>query len=427
MKGELMLKKVTFFILLALWLPSVATAIEIKADMEPGFKLLEQFQNSFINIAEQVKPSVVNISPSTGTPHASRPDMPQRDNPRERERPEAPPGSGSGVIIDKKGYIVTNNHVVGDADIVEVRLSDKTKFQGKVIGKDPDTDIALVKIDAGRDLPFVTLGDSTKTKVGQWVIAVGNPFGLERTVTVGIVSALGRENLDLSRYEDFIQTDASINPGNSGGPLFNIRGEVIGINTAIINAAKGIGFAIPSNMVQTVSAQLMARGKVTRGWPGVGIQLWTPDLVNQFGLKEGEGVLVSEVLEENTASKAGIEPGDIILSVNGQPVDTPNSLGRVVGALPPGKKINVVLLRNGNKKAISVELKEKKDEALRIAIPNRRPNALGLEIQGLTPEAVERFKLKEERGVLVAEVAPGSPAETGGLRRGDLLREIDHV
>lgn len=418
-----MLKKVTFFILIVLWLPGAAIGVEIKPDMEPGFKLIEQFQNAFINIAEQVKPAVVNISPSTGTPHAARPDMPPRESPR--ERPEAPPGSGSGVIIDKKGFIVTNNHVVGDADVVEVRLSDKTKFQGKVIGKDPDTDLALVKIEAGRDLPFVMLGDSTKTKVGQWVIAVGNPFGLDRTVTVGVISALGRENVNLSRYEDFIQTDASINPGNSGGPLFNIRGEVIGINTAIINFAQGIGFAIPSNMVQAVTAQLMSKGKVTRGWLGVGIQPLTPELAGKFGVKEGEGVLVNEVFEGDPAHKAGIQPGDIILNVDGQPVDTPNTLARVIAGFVPGKKAGVEVMRDGKKKMLTIELVERKDEAITAAIPKQPESFLGLNVQDLTPEIAERFKIKDEKGAIVTKVEPGSAAEAEGLKEGDLIKEVN--
>ena len=422
-KGEIMLKKGALFILLVMWLPGLAMGVEIKADMEAGFKLLEQFQNSFINIAEQVKPTVVNISPSTGTPHAARPDMPPRESPR--ERPEAPPGSGSGVIIDKKGFIVTNNHVVGDADVVEVRLSDKTKFQGKVIGKDPDTDLALVKIEAGRDLPFVILGDSTKIKVGQWVIAIGNPFGLDRTVTVGVVSALGRENVNLSRYEDFIQTDASINPGNSGGPLFNIRGEVIGINTAIINFAQGIGFAIPSNMVQAVTAQLILKGKVTRGWLGVGIQPLTPELAGKFGVKENEGVLVNEVFEGDPAHKAGIQPGDIILNVDGQPVDTPNTLARVIAGFVPGKKAGVEVMRDGKKKMLTIELVERKDEAVTASIPKQPETFLGLSVQDLTPEIAERFKIKDDKGAIVTKVEPGSAAESEGLKEGDLIKEVN--
>ncbi|MBI3803396.1 MAG: DegQ family serine endoprotease [Nitrospirae bacterium] len=407
-----------------LLLPGTLVLADAKDNPDAGLKMLEDFQNTFVNLADRVKPTVVNIAPLSATPHVSRPDEGPREAPRERA-PEAPPGSGSGVIIDKRGFIVTNNHVVGDAEEVEVRLSDKTKFTGKVIGKDPDTDLALVKIEATKDLPFVALGDSSKIKVGQWVIAVGNPFGLDRTVTVGVVSALGRENVNLSRYEDFIQTDASINPGNSGGPLFNIRGEVVGINTAIINFAQGIGFAIPSNMVQSISTQLMAKGKVTRGWLGVGIQPLTPELAGKFGVKEGEGVLVNEVFDGDPASKAGIQPGDVILKVEDQPVDTPNSLARVIASLIPGKKANLEVLRDGKRVIKTIELIERKEEAVQAAIPKRQESFLGLSIQDLTPEIAERFKIKDEKGIIVTKVEPGSAAEAEGLKEGDLIKEVN--
>src|SRR5678815_4003130 len=223
----------------------------------------------------------------------------------------------SGVIIDGEGHIITNNHVVGDANEVEVRLSDKTKLMAQVIGKDPDTDLALIKISTDRPLPYAQFGDSGIVRVGQWVLAVGNPFGLDRTVTLGVVSGIGRENMNLSKYENFIQTDASINPGNSGGPLFNIRGEVIGINTAIINFAQGIGFAIPSNMAKQVMQQLLTQGRVTRGWLGVGIQPLTVELARKFGVNEGDGVLVNEVFEKDPAAAAGIKPGDILTRIDG--------------------------------------------------------------------------------------------------------------
>ncbi|NKE72444.1 DegQ family serine endoprotease [Candidatus Manganitrophus noduliformans] len=417
-----MFRRVTIFALVILLLPGMTVLAAPKDSPDAGIKLLEDFQNIFISLADRVKPTVVNIAPQTGGPHPSQPDEGPRESPR---APEAPPGSGSGVIVDKRGFIVTNNHVVGDADEVEVRLSDKTKFTGKVVGKDPDTDLALIKIEATKDLPFATMGDSTKIKVGQWVIAVGNPFGLDRTVTVGVVSALGRENVNLSRYEDFIQTDASINPGNSGGPLFNIRGEVIGINTAIINFAQGIGFAIPSNMVEAITAQLMEKGKVTRGWLGVGIQPLTPELASKFGVKENEGVLVNEVFDGDPASRAGILPGDIILKVEELPVDTPNSLARVIASLIPGKKANIEIMRDGKKKTIVIELVERKDEAVTAAIPRRPEVFLGLNVQDLTPEIAERFKLKEEKGVIVTKVEPGSAAEAEGLKEGDLIKEVN--
>jgi serine protease Do len=258
------------------------------------------------------------------------------------------------------------------------------------------------------------------------VIAVGNPFGLDRTVTIGVVSALGRENVNLSRYEDFIQTDASINPGNSGGPLFNIRGEAVGINTAIINFAQGIGFAIPSNMVQQVASQLIAKGKVTRGWLGVGIQPVTDDLASKFGVTEGEGVLVNEVFEGDPAAKAGIQPGDVIIKVEGKPVDTPQTLSRLVAAIPPGKKAELQVIRDGKIRNLAVELGERKEEAVVASIPKTAPESmLGINVQDLTAELAERFKIKDEKGVLVTKVETGSAAEQEGLREGDLIREVN--
>ncbi len=387
---------------------------------DQGIKRLEETQAVIIDLADRVTPSVVNIS-SGDFPHSSR-----RPSERREDRSPSPPGSGSGVIIDKKGFIVTNNHVVGDANEVEVRLSDKTKFTGKVIGKDPDTDLAVIKIDSEKDLPFVPIGDSKNVKVGQWVMAVGNPFGLDRTVTIGIVSGLGRENVNLSRYEDFIQTDASINPGNSGGPLFNLHGEVIGINTAIINVAQGIGFAIPANMVQTIVSQLMSSGKVVRGWLGVGIQPLTEELAKKFGVKEGDGVLVNEVFEGNPAYEGGMQPGDIILKVDDQVVETPNSLARVIAGFIPGQKVRIELMRNGKKEQLTLALGEKKDGAITAALPKLPEPFLGLTVEMLTPEMMEKFDIKEEKaGVVVTDVKQGSPSESGGLKPGDLIKEIE--
>ena len=234
-----------------------------------GLRLLEELQTVITDLAEEAKPSVVSIFPiqSMGRPRDGASD-----------RMPSSTGSGSGVIVDPQGHILTNNHVVGDAAEVEVRFSDKTRLFAQVIGKDPDTDLAVLKVTTDRPLPAARFGDSTGVKVGQWVLAVGNPFGLDRTVTLGVVSGIGRENINLSRYENFIQTDASINPGNSGGPLFNLRGDIIGINTAIINFAQGIGFAIPSNMAKQVMQQLIEKGKVVRAWLGVGLQPMTQDL-----------------------------------------------------------------------------------------------------------------------------------------------------
>ncbi|HEU5091339.1 MAG TPA: trypsin-like peptidase domain-containing protein, partial [Nitrospira sp.] len=282
--------------------------VEALSADSPGIRMLEEIQTVITELAEQTKPSVVNLFPIPSTGRT-------REGPGERT-PNAS-GSGSGLIVDSEGHIVTNNHVIGDATEIEVRFSDKTKLIAHVIGKDADTDLAVLKVTTDRPLPSARFGDSADVKVGQWVLAVGNPFGLDRTVTLGVVSGIGRENINLSRYENFIQTDASINPGNSGGPLFNLKGEVIGINTAIINFAQGIGFAIPSNMAKQVIEQLLAKGKVVRGWLGVGIQPLTAELAKTFGVAEGEGVLVNEVFEKDPAALAGIKPGDVIVRIDG--------------------------------------------------------------------------------------------------------------
>lgn len=381
----------------------------------PGMRVLEELQSVITDLAERVKPSVVNVFPASTT---------RNGNPRER-LPNSP-GSGSGVIIDDQGHIITNNHVVGDATEVEIRLSDRTKFTAQVIGKDPDTDLALLKISTDRALPYAQLGDSGTVKVGQWVLAVGNPFGLDRTVTLGVVSGIGRENMNLSKYENFIQTDASINPGNSGGPLFNIHGEVIGINTAIINFAQGIGFAIPSNMAKQVMQQLLTRGKVVRAWLGVGIQPVTGELAGKFGVNENEGVLVNEVFDNDPAYRAGIKPGDIITKVDGKGVDTPNSLSRLIAALDPGAAASIEVVRDGKRQLISVPLIERKDSAVLTSIPPARAEVkLGIDVQDLTPELAEKFKLKETKGVLVSKVERGSVAMVEGLREGDLIKEVN--
>lgn len=384
-----------------------------------GLRLLEEIQTVITELAEAAKPSVVSLFPVT-TSGKGR-ELPQ-------ERIPNVPGSGSGVIIDTEGHIITNNHVVGDSTEIEVRLSDKTKLIAQVVGKDPDTDLAVLKVTVDRPLPSARFGDSTTVRVGQWVLAVGNPFGLDRTVTLGVVSGIGRENVNLSRYENFIQTDASINPGNSGGPLFNLRGEVIGINTAIINFAQGIGFAIPSNMAKQVLQQLLAQGRVVRGWLGVGIQPLTPELARKFGVSESEGVLVNEVFEKDPAAAAGIKPGDIITRIEGAVIDSPNRLSRIVAGLPPGATTKVEVVRNQQRMVLDVALSERRDQAVVAAIPQSRTEAkLGLDVQDLSAALSEKFKLRESRGVLITKVDPGSLAQSEGLREGDLIKEVNRV
>ena len=384
-----------------------------------GLRLLEEIQTVITELAEAAKPSVVSLYPISTSGRG-------REFPQERI-PNAP-GSGAGVIIDSDGHIITNNHVVGDSPEIEVRLADKTKFIAQVIGKDPDTDLAVLKVTADRPLPSARFGDSTTVRVGQWVLAVGNPFGLERTVTLGVVSGIGRENVNLSRYENFIQTDASINPGNSGGPLFNLRGEVIGINTAIINFAQGIGFAIPSNMAKQVLQQLVAQGRVVRGWLGVGIQPLTPELARKFGVSESEGVLVNEVFEKDPAAAAGIKPGDIIVRIEGALIDSPNRLSRIVAGLLPGATTKVEVVRNQERIVLDVALTERRDQAVVASLPQLRSETkLGLDVQDLTAALGEKFKLHETRGVLISKVEPGSLAQSEGLREGDLIKEINRV
>ena len=384
-----------------------------------GLQMLEEIQTVITELAESAKPAVVNLFPLSG---------PGRPRELPQERMPNSPGSGSGLIVDADGHIVTNNHVIGDATEIEVRLSDKSTLIGQVIGKDPDTDLAVIKVTPEHPLAYAKFGDSSLVRVGQWVLAVGNPFGLDRTVTLGVVSGIGRENINLSRYENFIQTDASINPGNSGGPLFNLHGEVIGINTAIINFAQGIGFAIPSNMAKQVIQQLLAKGRVVRGWLGVGIQPLTPELARKFGVREGEGVLVNEVFEKDPAASAGIKPGDIITKIDGNPVDTPNRLSRLVAGLVPGATAKVEVVRDQVRLTLDVGLTERRDSAVVASLPQLRTEVrLGLDVQDLTAGLAERFKLRESKGVLITKVESGSLAQSEGLREGDLIKEVNRA
>ncbi|MBH0204580.1 MAG: Do family serine endopeptidase [Nitrospira sp.] len=398
---------------LLLLLPALVHPELVRAE-PPGIRLLEEIQAVITNLAEQAKPSVVNLFPLPNT---------GRSREGSGERTPNASGSGSGLIIDSEGYIITNNHVIGDATEIEVRFSDKTKLVANVVGKDPDTDLALLKVTASRPLPNARFGDSASVKVGQWVLAVGNPFGLDRTVTLGVVSGIGRENMNLSRYENFIQTDASINPGNSGGPLFNLRGEVIGINTAIINFAQGIGFAIPSNMAKQVIEQLLANGKVVRGWLGVGIQPMTPELAKKFGVTESEGVLVNEVFEKDPAASAGIKPGDIIVKI-----DSPNKLSRLIGALTPGATAHIEVVRDGNRLVLNVPLSARRDAIIAATTPQTKLDLkLGLDVQDLTPGLAETLNLRESKGALIAKVESGSLAHAEGLQVSDLIKEVNRA
>lgn len=425
--------------------PSVPIARPVTTAPQPA--LPGGSGQTFVDIAKAVKPAVVNIYATKNTgrgegPHATPFDDPffrrffgdeffRKFDQQPKDRKER--GLGSGVIVESNGLIITNNHVVGKADEIRVTLSDKREFKAKLIGNDPKTDIAVVRIDA-TGLPTVPWADSDRLEVGEFVLAVGNPFGLTQTVTLGIVSALGRA-AGIAEYEDFIQTDAAINPGNSGGPLVNVRGELVGINTAIFSQSggnMGIGFAVPSNMAQSIMGQLVQTGKVVRGWLGVSIQDLTPELASQFGLGDTKGVLVSDVMEDSPAKKAGFERADVIVEYDGKPMDSPAHLRNAVAQTPVGKKVTVKIIRDKKPKTIELAIAEQPKTMAQSGDEDGGESVTptgvlsGLDVRELTEELANRYGLKSgERGVVVVRVKPGTSAEEIGVREGDLIMEIN--
>ena len=334
-------------------------------------------------------------------------------------------GLGTGFIISKDGFIVTNNHVVAEADKIKVVLKDKREFDAKVVGRDPQTDLALIKIDAKEDLPTVRMGSSSKLQVGQWVVAIGSPFGLEQTVTAGIVSAKGRV-IGSGPYDDFIQTDASINPGNSGGPLINMKGEVVGINTAIIAGGQGIGFAIPIDLANNVIEQLKTNGEVTRGWLGITVQDLNGDLAEYYGAKGKTGVLVADVIPGDPADKAGIRTDDIIIDINGNKVTSSHELTATAARLPVGKDAMVTVLRDGKQKSFNVEV-GKRPLTLADARTSRpeKETEFGFQVADLTPQLARQLNLSDDQGVVVVGVKADSKAENAGIQKGDLIKEVN--
>jgi serine protease Do len=334
---------------------------------------------------------------------------------------------GSGFVIDKDGYIVTNNHVVENADKIEVILNDEKEFEAEIVGRDANTDLALIKIKSRRDLPVLQFGDSDDLKVGQWVVAIGSPFGLEHTVTAGIVSAKGRV-IGSGPYDDFIQTDASINPGNSGGPLLNMGGEVVGINTAIFAGGQGIGFAIPVNLAKKIIGQLKSGGEVIRGWLGVGIQDISEEVAEYYGIEEKKGVLVTEVFPGDPADKAGIKSKDIILSINGKTVGTAREITGIIADTGVGETVKVKVLRNGKAKTYKVEIAKREGAKISARKTRKEHQAeLGIRVAEVTPEIARRLNLKEAKGVIVAGVEPDSKAAEAGLRVHDIIKEVNHL
>ncbi len=337
-------------------------------------------------------------------------------------------GAGSGFIISPDGYILTNNHVVANASKVTVKLADGREFKAKIVGTDPASDVAVLKIKA-EGLPILPLGDSDKIEVGEWVIAIGNPFGLTQTVTVGVISAKGRSGVGITDYEDFIQTDAAINPGNSGGPLVNLRGEAIGMNTAIFTRSggyMGIGFAIPINMIKVITKQLIEKGKVVRGWLGVVIQDLNEALAKSFGLEKPEGALITEVAEGSPADKAGLKSGDVIVEYNGKPVRNVAELRTMVALTPPGTKVKMVIVRDGKRREVEVTIGQQPQSISLLTGQDQFLKKLGLSVQTLTPDLAERFGYGTAKGVIISAVEPGSPAALAGLAPGMLIVEVNH-
>ena len=329
---------------------------------------------------------------------------------------------GSGVIVDSDGYVLTNNHVIAGAEEITVKLKNGKEYQAEIVGRDKKTDLALIRIKTDHRLPYLKLGDSDKLKVGDWVLAVGNPFGLENTVTAGIVSAKGRV-IGAGPYDDFIQTDASINPGNSGGPLINLDGEVVGINTAIVAQGQGIGFAIPINLAKVVMKQLREKGRVVRGWLGVYIQQVTPELAKKFGLKEPHGALVADVIKDSPAAEAGLKRGDVIVAYDGKKVPDNHALPRMVASTEVGKKVELTVWRKGREKTLTVKIGELKEEAAAARPKTPAKTRLGMTLQELTPELAKQLGVEGTKGLVITAVEPGGPAAEAGLGRGDVILE----
>jgi len=396
---------------------------------------------AFVEVARKVQPSVVNI-PTEKTITMRPWDRFGEDffkgspfeaffrgfgfGPREKgkEYRHKQRSGGSGVIVDKEGYILTNNHVIEGADKVKVRLNDGREFTATVKGQDPRTDLAVLHIKA-KDLPVATLGDSDKLEVGEWAIAIGSPFGLEHTVTVGVISAKGRSGLGTGTYEDFIQTDASINPGNSGGPLVNIDGEVIGINAMIIQPGTGIGFAIPINMAKQILNDLIKTGKVVRPWLGLSVQDLTPEMVEHFKVKEKEGVLVGQVHPNTGAEKAGLQSGDIIKSVDDKPVKNVNELIKEIQKKKVGQKVKLNLIRDGKPLTVEVitsAMPDKPEISKEVEVEEK----LGAKVQELTPQLAARYRITGvKRGIVIISIEEGSIADEIGLQEGDVILEIN--
>lgn len=407
----------------------------------PVMSIAKPVSPDFVELAKRLKPTVVNIRTTKNIKPRQRSRHPQlQQNPfnnffddffgryfdeAPQQRPRREQSLGTGFIISDEGYILTNNHVVNGADEVMVKLADGREIKGEIKGSDEKLDLALVKISENEKLPVAELGDSDSLEVGEWVMAIGNPFGLAQTVTAGIVSAKGRV-IGSGPYDDYIQTDASINPGNSGGPLFSADGKVIGINTAIVAGGQGIGFAIPINMAKDVVAQLRDRGKVTRGYLGIRFQPLTADLAKSFGLDTDKGALIANVEKDAPADKAGLKAGDIILEYDGKPISEGNELPRYVAMTPIDKKVRLMIFRDGKRQEVTVAIARLKDgETQADADRVSESETIGIVVQEVTRELASRLGIRDTKGLIISEVKPGTAAEEVGITAGDVIIEIN--
>lgn len=406
-------------------LPAVVT-IETKRDVEGQGSPQFNFEGPYGDFFKRLFPD----QPDQGQGGQGQGGQGQGGQGQRSPHTQKVPSSGSGFIIEKDGRILTNNHVIRDASDITVILNDKRKFKAKVVGADPSTDVAVIKIDSDGNLPVVPLGDSDDVRIGDWAVAIGNALGeLSGTLTVGVISGKGRTNLSIvggaPAYQDFLQTDASINFGNSGGPLLNIHGEAIGINTAINPSGEGIGFAIPINMAKHISTQLIAHGRVTRGWLGIAPQELTPELADSWGLRNVSGVLVGSVNPSTPADSAGFHVKDVITEFDGQKVSDVQNFRLLVADTPVHKKVRVHVLRDGQAQDLWVRMGERPDEKV-IGQKNAPPTEiLGLSVEPVTGDFGKENNIKEKSGVVVTDVGQGSPADDAGLQRGDIIKEVN--
>jgi len=389
---------------------------------------------SFSEVAEKVAPAVVNINTVTRGPGGRTPieeffgdEFFRRFFGEVPEREQVQRSLGSGVIVDPSGILLTNAHVVERASEIEAVTADGKKHKAKLVGVDRRTDLAVLRLQGGAPYPAATLGDSDRLKVGDWVLAIGSPFGLQQTVTAGIISAKGR-SIGQGPFDDFLQTDAAINPGNSGGPLVNMSGEVVGINSAILSRSGGnvgIGFSIPVNMAKRIYTELASKGKVTRGWLGVSIQPLTPELAKGFGLREVKGVLISDVMQDSPAERAGIAAGDIVIEFDRKKVDTPQDLQKAVAATTPGKGVPLKVWRDKGEKTLEIKIGETPDDTVALKSTNKSKTLLGLDVRQVTPDIARELNLRSGEGVIVYGVEEESAAAEAGLQRGDVIREVN--